>query len=100
MKAKLLSLAAAACLFTASTAIGYAQSSTDQSTSMRGAGTTGHETGTGQEVDKNVRRDDVGKGVRDTHSSGQDIKQQRGDRDDMSRPGMGMSTEGTDASRK
>jgi hypothetical protein len=49
---------------------------------------TGHTTGnTGvRQMGKSGVQGDVGKGVRDTHSTGQDVKQQRS--------GMGMSTEG------
>jgi hypothetical protein len=88
MNGKLLSLATAAALLVASTATGLAQNSnTDQGTGMTKGAATGHMTGDGgvQQMGQSGVKGDAGKGVRDTHSTGQDIKQEH--------PGMGMSTD-------
>lgn len=87
---KLLSLATAAALLAASTTIGLAQnSSADQGAGTSTGAPTGHKTGdTGvQQMGESGVKGEAGKGVPDTHSTGQDVKQQS--------PGTGASAGGS-----
>ncbi len=90
MNAQLLSIAAAAGLLAASTVVGYAQRSTDRDTPghqmQENGSAAGHPGASGYAPGHQSDKDRMG-----SNQSGG-----KSDRDDTSsRPGMGMSTEGT-----